>query len=102
MEAFLIILLAGTMVGLGMWYNFSRWANAEKIVREWIEQDYRIIAMERRSFFRGPFFWRANKCAVVFWLSAEDNRGHQREGYVMIGTFWMGDLTKESIEVVWS
>lgn len=71
-------------------------------MRTWVAgSQFEIIDLERRDFFRGPFFWRSGKTQVVFFLVVRDRDGQRREGYVRVGTFWIGALTEESIQAEW-
>jgi hypothetical protein len=63
------------------------------------EAGYRILRRQRRSFFRGPFFWRPNSYFLVYRITVQDRMGLTRTGWVGIGERWWSP--PDRIEVRW-
>jgi len=68
----------------------ERWAEANGLV---------LLSKERRTFFKGPFFWTSSKNQVVYRIEAADAKGRRRNGWTRIGGYWwpFGDR----VEVRW-
>jgi hypothetical protein len=81
------------------WLRYN-YITVPAILKRWArENGLRIINKERRSFFRGPFFWTSSKSQVVYRVEAEDRRGTRRMGWVRIGGFFWPFSDK--VEVRW-
>lgn len=66
--------LIGSVVAL-LVYIQSRGKQPAELVEDWVRQHgYRIVAMERRLFNRGPFFWSGRHC-TVYYVTLETGSG---------------------------
>lgn len=43
-----------------------------------------LLAKEERTFFKGPFFWKCGEDANVYRITARDEAGVTREGFVKV------------------
>ena len=81
-----------------------RWriAKAQPIIERWAqEQGLKLLRVEYRDFFRGPFMLRSSKSQAVFFVSVQDASGQVRDGHVRVGGFFRG-LKSDEIDVRWN
>src|SRR5262249_1262010 len=94
----LVPLLIGSVVAL-LVYILSHAKPAAVLLQEWAWQHgYRIVAMERRLFDRGPFFW-SGRHATVYYVTLENGSGRVN-AYVRC-TPQLGGWPANPVEVRW-
>jgi hypothetical protein len=77
---------------------YSRWSRS--MLERWAERDgYRIIEVDYRNVFGGPFFWTSSQGQTVCRVTV-DAKGVVRTGWVRCGSWWRG-LRSEQVEVRW-
>jgi hypothetical protein len=94
---FLFLMFAIVAIAL----SFARYAKASSILENWaIENGYRLIESQRKTFFRGPFFLRTSKTQVVYRIVVEDTSGVRYTGYARVGGWFLG-LFSDQVDVQW-
>ena len=80
---------------------FLTTARADTILENWaLRSGYRVVSRNYAWFFKGPFFWTSNRNQVVFRITAQDQSGNMRSGWVRCGSWWGGILSDDA-EVRW-
>jgi hypothetical protein len=93
---FILILVPIAIFGIAM--SISR---PRTILERWADANgFQIVHAERRTFFRGPFFWRSTKDQVVYYVTVRDSSGAARRGYVRCGG-WVLGLMSDAADVQW-
>jgi hypothetical protein len=73
----------------------------QSLLPEWAERNgYRIVQQETRTFFQGPFFYSSR----YFWvchITVEDWQGNRRAGWVRVGSWPLGCVFSDQIDVRW-
>ena len=93
---FFISLFVIFVVGMMFW----RYSRAEDILTCWAEDNgYEIVLSERRSFWRGPFFW-SSKGQEVYYVTVRMPDDQLRRGWVRCGGWFLG-LLSDQAEVEW-
>src|SRR5690349_6176648 len=96
MPAIIVIMLIVVVASLA-WHHYR----AGELLQNWATMNgYQIVEHERRSLFRGPFFWSSSKNQVIYRVTVRDRRGNTRQGWVRCGGWWWGMLS-DSTEVRW-
>ncbi len=76
-------------------------ARADTILNNWaLRNGYRVLSRNYAWFFKGPFFWTSNRSQVVFRITAQDQSGNTRSGWVRCGSWWGGILSDDA-EIRW-
>lgn len=95
--AFYLIFIVAIVVVSTMW---SR-SRSNDIIDQWAQtQGFHVLLREERTFFRGPFFWRAGKNQTVYYVQVRDMQGELRTGWLRCGGMWLG-LLSDQVEVEW-
>lgn len=89
-------LWAGLML---MWLHYYYFAVPAALDRWAAEAGLRIVRKERRTFFKGPFFWTSSKSQIVYRVLFEGAKGELRPAWVRIGGYWW--MSTERIDVRW-
>lgn len=96
-----VTLVAVLIIVLATAYVLWTLKRARDRLNQWAQANsYRIIESDRRSFFRGPYFWRASESQAVFRVTVQDNNGNTRRGWVRIGSYLFG-LHSSQVGVTW-
>jgi hypothetical protein len=80
-----------------------RWQSrrSNDLIDQWAAaNNLRILQKESRLMFRGPMFWTTSKNQTVYRITAVDQYGNQRSGWVRCGGWWWG-LHSDKITVRW-
>jgi hypothetical protein len=94
---FLFVVIAAIAIA----FSFMRFAKANSVLEEWArENGYSLISAERKSLFRGPFFFTSSKSQLVYYISVEDAAGNRRSGYARVGGYMVG-LLSDRVDVRW-
>ncbi len=95
--AFYLIFIVAIVVISTMW---SR-SRSNDIIDQWAQtQGFQVVSREERTFFRGPFFWRAGKNQTVYYVQVRDAQGELRTAWLRCGGMWAG-LLSDQVEVEW-
>jgi hypothetical protein len=98
MDAGFLIVMALVVVFAGLAWNFSR---SRSILEQWASDNgYQILHSEKRTLFRGPFFWTSLTHQTVYYVKVRDPDGTIRTGWVRCGSWWLG-LMSDKAEVRW-
>ncbi|GAA5495868.1 hypothetical protein Rhal01_02049 [Rubritalea halochordaticola] len=96
-QTFFYIFMA-VIVIISLKWSRSR---AQTILSNWAaDSGVEILSRERRTFFRGPFFWSASKGQEVFYVQVRDRDGSTRSGWVRCGG-WLLGLMSNQADVRW-
>ena len=97
-----VVLMVMIMVGLGVLVWIVRLSRANSMVQQWAEQNgFRLIECQRRSIFKGPYFFANSRIQEVYEIRVEDRDGNVRHGYVRVGGFVTG-LLSNRVDVKWT
>ncbi|MFB3893554.1 MAG: hypothetical protein ACE15C_16195 [Phycisphaerae bacterium] len=101
MEPLLVFLaLVGVLV-LGFCLMLWQFGRSRELVERWAAANgFTILAIQRRFFRRGPFFWRTGKGMEVFHVVLRDGHGAQRQAYVRAGGWFLG-VFSDKVAVEW-
>jgi hypothetical protein len=79
-------LLVGAVAVLAVMSRLSRDRRWRAVLERWASRDgYRILAAERRTFFRGPFFWSSSVFQAVYRVTVVGGRGTPWKVWVRCG-----------------
>jgi hypothetical protein len=93
-----VIIPVAALIVLAVIWDHRR---SQYLLRQWAERnDYRLVNVERRNFFRGPFFWNTSKGQVVYRVTVEDPVGNERSGYLRLGS-WVWGLFSDEVTERW-
>ena len=82
-------------------YSFTRYSKAYTMLDDWARASgYRLVSAERKTFFRGSFFFRTSKSQLVYRITVEGPDGTQYTGYARVGGWFMG-LLSDQVDVRW-
>ena len=96
---FVIPFLLAWLTLMVTYLNF-RWNRAPSALEGWAEEGgYEIVRRQRRSFFKGPFFWGSSNNQIVYRIEVHDRGGMLKSGWVRIGSFWWPSVGR--IDVRW-
>ena len=79
---------------------FHTWRSDALLDRFVKERGYRLIRKERRTLFRGPFFFSTGRGQEVYYITVEDREGQLLCGYVRCGGAIFG-MFSDNLEVIW-
>ncbi|HXX92757.1 MAG TPA: hypothetical protein VEN81_03935, partial [Planctomycetota bacterium] len=60
----------------------------------------RLLSEDRRTFFKGPFFWTSTKGQMIYYVTVQDSAGRVRHAWVRCGGYVLGMLS-DNFEVSW-
>lgn len=84
-------------IGLTLWAH----ERASDMLDKWAQRNqYQIEKRERRSFFKGPFFWTTGRGQYVYRVIVRDDRGQERVAWVKLGS-WIFGIWQEQVQVIW-
>jgi len=63
------------------------------LIRLWAEERNCAVLEQRLCILRGPFFWSCSRAQQVYRLKLRDSSGGIHEGWVKIGSGWLGIWT---------
>lgn len=87
-----------TLVILAWAWHFSR---SRSILQKWADDNgYQLLQAEYRWFRKGPFFWRASRDQVVYYVTVRDQLGRERRGWVRCGSWLLGMFSNRA-DVRW-
>ena len=99
-EGFTVLLIVGVAaLAIGMWV-WSRGRAASMLERWAAANGLRLLAVEHRTFFKGPYFWTASKHQWIYRITAQYPDGSVRQGWVRCGGWVLGLLT-DAVDVRW-
>jgi hypothetical protein len=97
MYAFVAVVVILICAGSFFW---TRTRSTEMLEGWAAQQGFALVRYERRTFFRGPFFWSTYKGQEVFHVTVRQNDGSYQTGWVRCGGRLLG-LFSDAVEVVW-
>ena len=101
MEQAGIIVLVIFIAIIGIAFTIGRHSKAAGFLDNWAHQNgYRLISAQRKTFFRGPFFFTTGKHQLVYRITVETPDGTQHSGYARVGGFMVG-LFSDKVDVRW-
>jgi hypothetical protein len=87
------------LIVMGNYVNF-RWNTGPSALERWAKENgFRIVRRERRTYFRGPFFWGSSNCQIVYRVEVHGPDAVAKAGWVRIGGYWWPSADR--IEVRW-
>ena len=98
---FLSLLIFPVLIAVAIGSYLWRKSRAEKMLFGWAAQNaLRLIAYERRSFLRGPFFWTSGRSRVVYRVTVQLPDGCILNCWVRCGGWFLGMLS-DNVDVRW-
>ena len=98
-DAVAVLFVVWILIALA--WMVMRSSRAEAMVDRFVKGGgYRLLRKERRTLFRGPFFFSTGRGQEVFYLTLEDREGHVRRCYLRCGGAFFGMLS-DNVEVIW-
>ena len=93
------VVIFGVMLVLVLWQG----SKSKQLIEEWArEKQFKLIRVQERSFWKGPFFWTTNaRKQVVYFVVVEDREGRERRGWIRCGGKAMG-VFSDHFEVRWA
>ena len=93
MVPYLLLFVAALIVITMFAWQIRR---SRELVYRWAcANGFTIIAIERRFFHAGPFFWRRGRGQEVFYIVVRDAHGEQHGAYVRTGGWFLGQLSEQ-------
>jgi len=90
-----VVLLLGAML---VWRIFG----ARRLIRRWCrEEGYELLDWQSAWFFEGPNAWLRSRNQMTYRIEVRDRDGLTREGYLVIGSYWIGWPFSRRIRVTW-
>lgn len=91
----LMVPLVIALIVVSIWWNASR---SREILDRWAtENGMRILEVERRYFWRGPFWFRTGEGHEVFRVTVATPSGATRSGYVRVGGWFTGLFSSKAV-----
>ena len=101
MDSAAIVLVLIILLSLAIASIVWRGGRADSMLTDWAQSSgLRMLAAERRTFFKGPFFWTSTKGQMIFYVTVEETGGQIRHAWVRCGGYWLGMLS-DNFEVRW-
>jgi len=95
----ILLVLVVAIIGFLSWA--WRTSRAQDMVDQWAATNgLQVLSRERRTFRRGPFFFRTGKGQEVYYVTAQDQAGNIRRGYVRCGG-WVLGMMSDQVSVEW-
>jgi len=89
----IIIPLAGGLIVLAIVREAGRRARGRQLIDSWAsENGVTLLSCQRRTFFRGPFFFSAER-TLVYYLTVRDGQGRTRHAWAKIGGFFSAPIS---------
>ena len=80
------------------WGGFA----SRKLIRRWCkEQGFELLDWRGARFFEGPDAWLRSRNQLTYRIEVRDREGFTREGYLIIGSYWIGWPFSRKVRVVW-
>jgi hypothetical protein len=97
-DGFLII---GVMLALAALSVVWQYSKSSSLLTGWAaENNLQILRRQRRTFFKGPFFWTSGKGQQVFYVTVQDGEGRTRRAWVRCGGRMLG-MFSNNVDVRW-
>jgi hypothetical protein len=88
-----IVIMVSSMIWRG--------SRSESMLQKWArENGFTLLSEERRTFFKGPFFWTSGKGQMVFYVAVRDAAGHIRHAWIRCGGYFLG-MISDHMDVEW-
>jgi hypothetical protein len=96
-----IICVASVIVFFVVITILWRTRRATGMVESWAQEEgLELLDYQRRSLFRGPFFFRTSENQEVYYVTVRDPQGRTRHAYLRCGS-WIGGLWSNRITAEW-
>ena len=67
----------------------------------WLNNNqFRLIAIERRYLRRGPYLWKSSKAQVIFRIYLTNNEDEEKIAWVKCGSYFKGAAFSDDLEVI--
>ncbi|WP_426690280.1 hypothetical protein [Rhodanobacter ginsengiterrae] len=96
-------LLTAVVIGLACWLGYRHYVGSRELLKAWARANGYTILHARRSLFMplGMYF-TTSRSQVVFHVAVYDtSRKRNRSAWVRLGTYWVGSLDGDAIDVRW-
>ena len=64
-------------------------------------QGFELLDWRGARFFEGPDAWLRSRNQLTYRIEVRDREGFTREGYLIIGSYWIGWPFSRKVRVVW-
>ena len=97
------LLLSVVFLALICWVVYRRYVDARALLQAWADANgYRILHAKHRLFMPLGLILTSSRAQVIYHVALYDTaRKRNRAAWVRLGTYWMGAMDGDAIDVRW-